>query len=180
MDDSLIVDLFWQRSEDALTECAGRFGAYCRKIAVNILNSGEDADECVNETWLKAWNAIPPAKPTRLNAFLGKITRNIAINRYNAAHAQKRADTVEVALDELADIPAPQVSEDGEITRVINAFLRAEPERNADIFIKRYWYVQSAKDIAAEYRDSENKIAALLFRMRGRLKSKLESEGFMK
>jgi RNA polymerase sigma-70 factor (ECF subfamily) len=180
MEDSLIIDLFWRRSEDALTECAVRFGAYCRKIAVNVLSSGEDADECVNETWLKAWNAIPPAKPERLSAFLGKITRNIAINRYNAAHAQKRGDSVEIALDELAEIPAPQAAESGEITRVINAFLHAEPTRNADIFIKRYWYLQSVRDIAAEYRDSENKVAALLFRMRGRLKAKLESEGLMK
>ena len=178
MDDSLIVDLFWQRSEDALTVCADRFGAYCRMIAVNVLHSGEDADECVNETWLRAWNAIPPAKPTLLRAFLGKITRNIAINQYNAAHAQKRGGAVEIALDELADIPAPQ-ADDGDITRAINAFLRSEPERNADIFIKRYWYLQSVKDIAAEYGHSENKIASLLFRMRGRLKTKLESEGLM-
>lgn len=176
MDDSMIVDLFWQRSENALTVCAERYGAYCRKIAINVLHSVEDADECVNETWLKVWNAIPPAKPTLLRAFLGKITRNIAINRYNAARAQKRGGAV--ALDELSDIPAPQ-ADDGEITHVINAFLRAEQERSADIFIKRYWYLQSVKDIAAEYGWSENKVASLLFRMRGRLKSKLESEGLL-
>lgn len=178
MDDSKIVDLFWQRSEDALTACADRFGVYCRTIALNVLNNVEDADECVNETWLKAWNAIPPAKPTKLRAFLGKITRNIAINRYNAAHAQKRGGAIEGALDELTDIPAPQADE-GEIISVINSFLCAEPERNADIFIKRYWYLQSIKDISTEYGWSENKVASLLFRMRGRLKAKLKSEGLL-
>ena len=176
MDDNMIVDLYWQRSEDALTVCADRFGAYCRKIAINVLKSSEDADECVNETWLKAWNAIPPAKPVFLRAFLGKITRNTAINRYNAAHTQKRGGMIEVALEELGEIPAPK-TDDGEITRVINAFLRAEREHNADIFIKRYWYLQSIKAIAAEYGWSESKVTSLLFRMRGRLKSKLESEG---
>ena len=178
MDDNLIVDLFWRRSEDALTVCVDRFGAYCRTIAVNVLHNGEDAEECVNETWLKAWNAIPPAKPALLRAFLGKITRNIAINRYNAAHAQKRGGAIEIALEELADIPAPQAGDD-DITGAINAFLRAEPEQRAGIFIKRYWYLQSVKDIAAEYGYSENKVASLLFRMRGRLKTKLEGEGLM-
>lgn len=178
MDDNLIVDLFWQRSEDALNVCADHFGPYCRKIAMNVLNSSEDADECVNETWLKAWNAIPPAKPMLLRAFLGRITRNIAINRYNAAHAYKRGGAVAVALDELADIPAPQADE-GEITGVINIFLRAEQKCSADIFIKRYWYLQSIKDIAAEYGWNENKVTSLLFRMRRRLKTKLEREGLL-
>ncbi|GHU49068.1 hypothetical protein FACS1894127_1280 [Clostridia bacterium] len=179
MDDNTIIGLFWQRSEDALTIAAEQFGAYCRKIADNILQSGCDADECVNETWLKAWNAIPPAKPTILKAFLGKITRNIALDRYDATQTQKRGGgAVEIALDELAEIPAPSV-EEGEITRAINDFLRLEPSENADIFVKRYWYVQSVKEIAAEYGYGENRIASLLFRMRGRLKEKLEREGLM-
>jgi RNA polymerase sigma-70 factor (ECF subfamily) len=179
MDDNTIVGLFWQRSEDALTECGSKFGAYCRTIANNILRSDSDADECINETWLKAWNAIPPAKPTRLKAFLGKITRNIALDRYEAAHAQKRGGgVVEIALDELAEIAAP-VASDGEITHAINVFLHAEPPENTDIFVKRYWYLQSIKEIAAAYGYSENKIASLLLRMRGRLKQKLESEGLM-
>jgi RNA polymerase sigma-70 factor (ECF subfamily) len=181
MDDNAIVELFWQRSEDALTECASRFGGYCRKIAGNILRDGNDADECVNETWLRAWNAIPPTKPMRLSAFLGKITRNIAIDRYEASRSQKRGGkngAIEIALDELADIPAP-TSSDGEITTAINSFLHSEPPENADIFVKRYWYVKSVKEIAVEYGYGENKIASLLFRMRGRLRQKLESEGLM-
>ncbi|MDR1541736.1 MAG: sigma-70 family RNA polymerase sigma factor [Clostridiales bacterium] len=181
MDDNAIVSLFWQRSEDALTECGNIFGAYCRKIASNILRNRDDADECVNETWLRAWNAIPPAKPTKLRAFLGKITRNIALDRYAAAHSQKRGNgEMEIALDELAEIPAPEISNDnGEITRAINDFLRSEPSENADIFIKRYWYLMSVKEISVEYRHSESKITSLMFRMRVRLKEKLESEGLL-
>jgi len=179
MDDNAIIEMFWRRSEDALAVAGSKFGAYCRRIAENILHSREDADECVNETWLKAWNAIPPAKPAILRAFLGKITRNIALNRYEASHSQKRGGEVEIAIDELADIPAPQTEDDGEITRVINDFLYAEPSQNADIFVKRYWHLKSVKDIAAEYGCSENKVTSLLFRMRGRLKTKLESEGLM-
>ncbi|GHU87428.1 hypothetical protein FACS1894202_01690 [Clostridia bacterium] len=180
MDDNTIIGLFWQRSEDALTAVAEQFGAYCRKIADNILRNSGDADECVNETWLKAWNAIPPAKPTRLGAFLGKITRNIALDRYETAHTQKRGGgAVEIALDELAEIPAPETADEGEITRVINEFLRSEPPENADIFVKRYWYLLTAKEISAEYGYSESKVLSLMFRMRGRLKQKLESEGLM-
>ncbi|MDR0889450.1 MAG: sigma-70 family RNA polymerase sigma factor [Oscillospiraceae bacterium] len=176
MDDSAILELFRQRSEDAVDACSERFGAYCRKIAMNVLGSYEDAQECVNETWLSAWNAIPPAKPTLLRAFLGKITRNIAINRYNAAHAQKRGAAL--ALDELAEIPAIAADE-GEITRVINDFLRSEQQIYCNIFVQRYWYVQSVKEIAAQYRFSENKVASLLLRMRKRLRAKLEKEDLL-
>ena len=192
MDDNGIVELFWQRSEDALTECKTKFGGYCRMIAKNILHSDGDADECVNDTLFRAWNAIPPAKPSKLRAFLGKIARNLALDRYEAAHSQKRGGpssasggNVEIALEELADIlaadgpPAPERIDDGELTQAINAFLRSEPSENAAVFLKRYWYLQSVKEIADEYGYSESKIASLLFRMRGRLKQKLESEGLL-
>ncbi|MDR1540093.1 MAG: sigma-70 family RNA polymerase sigma factor [Clostridiales bacterium] len=139
-----------------------------------------DSDECVNETWLRAWNSIPPARPSRLDAFLGKITRNIALNRYEAAHTAKRGGgAVEIALDELAAIPVPESADEGEITRVINSFLLAEPAEQADIFVKRYFYLRSVKEIAAEYSYKESKVASTLFRMRTRLKAQLESEGLM-
>jgi len=180
MDDNGIIELFWQRSEDALTECKTKFGGYCRIVAINILNNNGDADECVNDTWFRAWNAIPPAKPSRLKAFLAKITRNLALDRYEAAHSQKRGGgNIEIALEVLSDIPAPERFDDDELTQEINAFLRAEPTDNADVFLKRYWYLQSVKEIAAEYGYTENKVTSLLFRMRGRLKQRLESEGFM-
>ena len=180
MDDDGIVDLFWQRSEDALAECRTKFGGYCRMIAKNILHSDGDADECVNDALFRAWNAIPPARPSKLKAFLGKITRNLSLDRFEAARSQKRGGgSVEIALEELADIPAPDKTDDGEFTQAINAFLRSEPVENAAVFLKRYWYLQSVKEIAAEYGYSENKAASLLFRMRGRLKQRLESEGLL-
>jgi len=180
MEDNEIVELFWRRSEDALTECKNKFGGYCRIIAKNILNNIEDADECVNDMLFRAWNAIPPAKPSILKSFLGKITRNLALDRYEAAHSQKRGGgNIEIALDELTDIPAPEDADSGELTQAINSFLRSEPFENADIFVKRYWYFQSINEISAEYGYKENKITSLLFRMRGRLKQKLESEGLM-
>ena len=180
MDDNAIIELFWQRSEDALTECKAKFGGLCWMIANNILRNDGDVDECVNDTLLRAWNAIPPAKPYALKAFLGKITRNLALDRYEAAHTQKRGGgNTEVALHELADIPAPEQTDDNALTCAINAFLRAAPTENADIFLKRYWYLKSVKEIAAEYGYKENKVASLLFRMRGRLRAKLESEGLM-
>ncbi|MDR0952194.1 MAG: sigma-70 family RNA polymerase sigma factor [Oscillospiraceae bacterium] len=179
MDDDAIVDLFWRRSEDALTECQTRFGAYCRAIARRILNDEHDADECVNDALLRAWNAIPPARPNRLGAFLGKITRNLALDRYDLAHAEKRGGgAVEIALDELGELAAITADE-GEITRVINVFLRKEPPENADIFVKRYWQLRDIRDVAAEYGCSESKITSLLFRMRARLKKMLDSEGLM-
>ena len=179
MDDNGIIELFWQRSGDALLECGVKFGAYCRMIARNILNNDDDAEECVNDTWLRAWNAIPPARPSTLKSYLGKITRNLALDYYEAAHTQKRGGgNIETALEELADIPAPD-AEDKEISQAIDEFLRSEPDEYADIFIKRYWYLHSVKEISAAYGYRENKITALLFRMRGRLKQKLESEGLL-
>ena len=123
---------------------------------------------------------IPPAKPLRLKSFLAKIIRNLALDRYEAAHSQKRGGgSIEIALEELAEIPAPEKADDGELTKAINDFLRSEPSSNSDIFVKRYWYLQSVKEIAAEYGYSESKTASLLFRMRERLKQNLESEGFL-
>ena len=180
MDDTAIIELFWQRSEDALTECKAKFGAYCRVVACNILHNSDDADECLNDVLLRVWNAIPPARPAMLKSFLAKITRNLALDRFEAAHSQKRGGgNMEVALEELADIPVPDQTDDGGLTRAINAFLRSEPPENADIFLKRYWYLHSIGEISAEYGYSESKTTSLLFRMRGRLKQKLESEGMM-
>ena len=95
MDDNEIIELFWQRSEDALTECGQKYGGYCRTVARNITGNDGDADECVNDTWLRAWNAIPPVRPSKLKAFLAKITRNLALDRYEASHSEKRGDNTE-------------------------------------------------------------------------------------
>jgi RNA polymerase sigma-70 factor (ECF subfamily) len=179
MDDERIIELFWLRSEDALTECKIKFGGYCRTIAKNILGNAEDADECINDTWFRAWNAIPPTRPTRLKSFLGKVTRNLALDKYEASHTQKRGGgMIEIALEELADIPIPETNDEN-ITQVINGFLHSEPPESTDIFLMRYWYLHSIKEISFEYGYSESKITSLLFRMRKRLKEKLESEGLM-
>jgi RNA polymerase sigma-70 factor (ECF subfamily) len=148
MNDSEVIELFWQRSEDALSACDQMFGKYCRSIVRNILDNDADVDECVNDTWLRAWNTIPPSRPTHLKAFLGKISRNLALDRHEMARAQKRGrGTTEISFDELGEIQAQSMNE-GEITEVISDFLRTDPIMNTDIFVRRYWYLQNIKDIA--------------------------------
>jgi RNA polymerase sigma-70 factor (ECF subfamily) len=180
MEDHKILELFFERSQEAIIQCSNQFGRYCYSIANRILHNDGDSQECVNDTWFRAWNAIPPAKPDKLSAFLGKITRNLALDRYEAAHTQKRGGgIVHVALEELNDLASPVNPTQGEITSVINSFLRDESVEKADIFVKRYWYLRSVEDIAAEYGYSYTKITSILFRMRAKLKESLEKEGFM-
>lgn len=177
MEDNAIIDLFWRRSEEALAAVSAKYSNYCLRIAGNILHNDEDAEECVSETWFKAWGAIPPARPDRLAAFLGRITRNIALNRYEAISSQKRGGgEIALSLDELHDIATPETAGEGEITRVINTFLHSQPPGHSDVFLKRYWYLCSIKSIAAEYGCSESRIASMLLRMRQKLKKVLESE----
>ncbi|MDR3085298.1 MAG: RNA polymerase sigma factor [Christensenellaceae bacterium] len=181
MDDAQIVELFWQRSEDALSAAAARFGAHCRGIAKNILGSEADAEECLSDALLRAWNAIPPAKPLYLKAFFGKIARNLALDRYAAARAQKRGGgAVEIALEELGEVlAAPSGAEEGEIMAAIHAFLREEPPELRRLFVKRYFYLQGIGEIARERGCGEGRIRSALFRQRGRLKKRLESEGLI-
>ena len=182
MEDSRIVDLYWQRDEGAISATAEKYGKYCNHIAYNILYSSEDAEECVNDTWLRAWNAIPPQRPAQLSTYLGKITRNLALNRHKGASAKKRGGgQVDAALAELEDCISSrgQVEDfiDEEIlTEVINSFLRDLPKVNRVIFVKRYWYLMSVKEIAAELSLRENRVATMLFRMRKDLKARLEKE----
>ena len=178
--DQTVVNMFWQRSEEAITRCEALYGAYCQTIAYNILRSVQDAKECVNETWLKAWNAIPPARPRSLKTYLGRISRNLALDRYEKAHAKKRGGgEVDIALEELASLQAPETSEEGEIARIINGFLHQVPAEHGDMFVKRYWYLMTVKEIACQYDCSTSKVTSILFRMRRRLRLNLESEGLM-
>jgi RNA polymerase sigma-70 factor (ECF subfamily) len=183
MDDSKIVDLFWQRSEEGLTEASRKYTGYCHSIAYRILSNNEDAEECVNDTWLRAWNAMPPARPNRLSTFLGKITRNLSLNRYEKLHAGKRGGgAVEVAIAELEDcLPSP-ASVEGEVeenilTELIDKFLDTLPLRSRDAFVQRYWYLCSIADISADLGISENNVKSLLFRARNKLKQQLNKEG---
>jgi len=183
MKDHEIVELYWKRSEAAITETADRYGSYCHAISYNILNNTEDAEECVNDTWLGAWKSMPPQRPNRLATFLGKITRNLSLNRFKQYAAEKRGGgQTELALSELEDcIPAPttveQIVEEETLVDSLNRFLYAQPEQKRNIFIRRYWYLYPIRDIAEAYGMSESKIASLLFRMRNELKKHLEKEG---
>lgn len=183
MDDEKIIDLYWQRDEHAITVTTVKYGAYCGSIAKNILQDHEDSEECVNDTWLHAWAAIPPHRPVRLSAFLGKITRELSLDRYKARVAQKRGNgELAVALDELDECLANGKSveeslESRMIGQTISDFLQKQKEVYADIFIRRYYHVCSVKQIAEEFGISENKTKSILFRMRKKLRSHLESEG---
>ena len=180
MEDAAIVALYWARDEQALAETAAKFGAYCRKIADNILHSAHDAEECENDTWLAAWNSMPTNRPARLAPYLGRITRNLALDRFDRAAAQKRGSGQTCApLDELAEcVAAPGSVEDSfdaaETGRLISAFLRTLPEETRSIFLRRYWYCDATADIAARYGLTESKVRVTLHRTRGRLAAYLK------
>lgn len=183
MSDNEILDLYWNRSENAINATAEKYGNYCHAISYNILHNDEDAEECVNDTWLGAWKSIPPHRPNRLSAYLGKITRNLSLNRFKQYNAQKRGlGQTEPVLSELEDcIPSQNDVEQAVcemiLVQSIEQFLYALPAQNRNIFIRRYWYLSSIKDIAKAYGMSESKLTSLLFRMRKELKEHLEKEG---
>ncbi len=183
MEDRRIVELYLARSEEAIAETDRKYGKYCSYIAFSILSSRQDAEECVNDTYMRAWNAIPPHKPVQLSTFLGKITRNLALNRYKSLHAQKRGkDQVDVALSELEECiggtsKVETRADELVVVEVMNRFLAGQPKLNRVVFVKRYWYLSSIKEIADELGMNENRITSMLFRMRKELKKCLESEG---
>lgn len=185
MDDGSIIDLYWSRSERAISETDGKYGRYCRYISRHILDDAEDAEECVNDTYLNAWNAIPPGRPDHFAAFLGRITRNLSLNRLKQYHAEKRgAGQVALALSELEECVG--AADDVEsamdalaLTESLNRFLSAQPEPGRDIFIRRYWYLCSIRDLAEQYGMSESKLTSLLFRIRKALRLHLEKDGIL-
>lgn len=182
MKDEEMVGLYWMRSEDAVAATAEKYGNYCYSIAFSILHNAEDAEECVNDAYLAAWNSIPPHRPERVAAFLGKITRNVSLNRWKQYNAQKRGEgQTELALSELEEcIPAKtgieQAVEDELLTRSIEKFLYSQPKLKRNLFIRRYWYISSIQELADEYGMSESKAKSLLFRMRKKLKHHLAKE----
>lgn len=183
MNDHEIVALFFARQEKAISATADKYGRYCHAVAYNILFNRSDAEECVNDTYLGAWNSIPPQRPNHLAAYLGKITRNLALNRYKRNSVAKRGSgQVELALSELENcIPdntdVERAAEDSLIASVINRFLYAHSLKTRNIFIRRYWYLCSIQDIAESYGMTESNVKVLLFRMRNELKKQLEREG---
>ena len=185
MRDSDIVDLYWKRSELAIKETEKKYGRYCYSISYNILQNSEEAKECVNDTYLGAWESMPPNRPSRLSTYLGKITRNLSLNRFKYYSAEKRGlGQTELALVELEDcisskFSVEQVAEEKMLVQVLETFLWNQKEQKRNMFIRRYWYLQSIKEIARDYRMSESKVTSLLFRVRKELKEYLEKEGIV-
>ncbi len=185
MDDSRIVDLYWARDERALAETEQKYGAYCLKVAMNILDSREDAEECVNDTYVRAWNAMPEERPTRLGAFLAKITRHLSLDRYRANHAAKREESqFLVSLDELNECIPDRGFPDGDtaleaahIGACINTFLRRQRAEVRDVFICRYFYSESVDVIAHKFGMTESGVKSMLYRTREKLRKYLSSEG---
>ena len=184
MEDSRIVDLYWARDEQAIPATVEKYGSYCTSIAGNILESREDAEECVNDTWLRAWNAMPPHRPGILSTFLGKITRNLSLNRYEKNRADKRGggETL-LVLDELAECVSgtdstEQAADRRELVRAINAFLASLPPKKRRIFVCRYWYFDSVSAIAGRYGMTETHVSVTLHRLRTQLRDYLTERGF--
>jgi len=185
MEDNEIIELYWRRSEQAIRESGSKYGSYCLSIANHILSNLQDSEECVNSTWLNAWNAIPPQRPNRLSAFFAKITRNLSINKLKARAAEKRSgNEVTVAIDELDEcLPAPDNVEAEyqrkELGEQISRFLHTLPERECNMFIRRYFFVQPIGEIAARYRLKESNVLVILSRTRKKLRFFLQKEGYM-
>ena len=185
MDDKRIIDLYWNRSESAISETDKKYGKYCYSIAYNILTNNEDTEESVNDTYMAAWKTMPPNRPSNLATFLGKITRNLAIDRWRSRNRHKRGcDEIVLALEELGDCvaegqTAEKAYERKEMALLFNRFLESLPVTERRIFLCRYWYLDSISDIAKLYGFSESKITSMLYRTRKKLRVELQKEDFL-
>lgn len=182
MEDQAIIGLYVQRSQQAIAETRQKYGRYCRAIARNVLADRSDVEECENDTYLAAWNAIPPHQPRRLAVFLGRITRNLALDRYGYHTARKRNRRLEVILTELEEcLAAPGTVEAAfeaeETAKSISQFLYGCEEQARRLFVRRYWYSDSIADLADRFELSESKVKSMLFRTRRKLKAHLTQEG---
>ena len=184
MEDKKIVELYWQRNEAAITETSAKYGNYCAAIAMNILGIIEDAEECVNDTYVNAWNSMPPHKPNVLKTFLGRITRNLSFNRYKHDRAEKRGGgEVEVVLSELGECVSGASSVEDELNRreivkAIDDFLDSLSEKKRDIFVLRYWYSERVSKIAKQFNMKEGAVSMTLNRLRADLRGYLYERGF--
>ncbi len=180
MDDQKIIELYWQRSEDAIEKTQKKYGRYCYAIAYRVLYIHEDAEECVNDTYLRAWQAMPPQKPTHLRAFLGKITRNLALNRYEYIRAEKRAEIVHTIGEEFWEcVPSEETSIEDELVlrELINGFLSSLTQDQRVVFVQRYFYLCPIKEIAKDRGMTENHVKVMLLRLRERFRAYWEKEG---
>ncbi len=182
MRDEEIINLYWERQEKAIYETDKKYGRYCNSISFNILQNNEEAKECVNDTYLKTWNNIPPQRPNVLKIYLGKITRNLAINQYERKKAKKRDYTLEIALEELNECISTNnnVEEElnySELVNTLNVFLSELSKDKRKIFLERYWYFYSIKEISYKNNISESNTKIILLRLRNQLKNYLKEGG---
>jgi len=182
--DREILDLFWGREERAITETETKYGGYCRSIAWNILHNRQDMEECVNDTWLRAWNTIPPKRPDLLAVFLGTITRNLSLDRWRMGRSKKRGGgQLDAVVTELEQCAAGTISPEErvalqELSGLLDRFLGTLPQKDRCIFVRRYWYTDSILDIARRYHMTESAVKVNLHRSRNKLRSLLEQEGY--
>jgi RNA polymerase sigma-70 factor (ECF subfamily) len=185
VNDKQIIALYWQRNENAIHETSVQYGSYCYAIANKILLNNEDSEECVNDTWLKAWHAIPPQRPVHLKMFLAKITRNLSFDKYKAGKAAKRGNgEITAVLDELSEcIPSSSDVEaelqSKELEKQINRFLHSLGKRDRDVFLRRYFYVETIPVIAQRYGLKDDNVMMILSRTRHKLKNQLEQEDYI-
>jgi RNA polymerase sigma-70 factor (ECF subfamily) len=182
VDDSKIVELYLSRSEEAISETATKYGKLCRYVAINILRNNEDSEECVNDTYLGAWNAIPPQKPTKFSAFISRITRNLALKKYEYVSAAKRNPEVLISLAELEECVSGQdyvetELENKRVEKAINDFLWQQDIEKRTVFIRRYWYFEPIDSICKRCGFSQSNVTSMLYHTRQKLKQYLESEG---
>ena len=184
MEDQQIVDLYWARCENAIEETSRKYGTYCHSIAFRILENTEDADESVNDTYLAAWEAIPPHRPATLSTFLGKITRRLSIQRWRRQNAGKRGSgEIPLALDELSDcIPSTQNVEQefeaGELAEILNEFMQTLSKNERELFLGRYWFLLSIAEISARSGFKESRTKMILLRTRKKLRDYLQKRGY--
>lgn len=184
MEDKEIVELYWARNAHAISETASKYGGYCRSIAKNILGSSEDAEECVNDAYLHAWDSIPPHRPGNLAAYLGKLTRNLSFDRYRYLQADKRhSGEMELVLEELAECVSgadsvEQELDGKELIRTINTFLDTLPRKKCRIFLCRYWYAIPVSEIARRFGMTEGNVSVTLNRIRNQLRTYLTERGY--
>ncbi len=181
MDDLSIIELYFERDENAIKETDIKYKKLCLGIARNILNNEADSEECVNDTYLSLWNSIPPARPDNFSAFICRITRNLSLKRLGYNRAQKRNPSVTVSFEELESVLPDSLIEpdisDEKLGKVISDFLRNQKEEARNVFIRKYWYFDTVADIAARYSFSESKVKVLLHRTRNKLREHLKKEG---
>ena len=178
--DEDIVNLYFDRSEEAIAACQVKYGKSCHTVAYNILRSDEDAEECVNDTWLRAWNSIPPERPTRLGAWLSTVTRRLALTRYEKKTAAKRNGGMEASLEELSECVTAgslTIADEVALSEAINGFLASLPTRTRMIFMRKYWYMDSIADIAKALGMGESAVKVTLHRTREKFRKHLAKEG---